>query len=243
MVEDMPRCDNRVLSVSAFCDPASLPHRRRQVEDVEKKLPPKVSVVVKVPMSAVQSSIYEWVRTTGTLRLDPLDPRFIKMQRHKMAYASLANRMTELRKVVNHPLLSYPSQAYEENMMGENIVRSCGKLWVLDRILVKVWKTGHRVLLFSTMTKLLDNLELYLNWRLIDGQQMKFRRIDGQTTLEEREDAIKAFNAPDSDIFIFLLSIKAAGRGLNLQTSDTVVIYDPDPNPKNEEQAIARSHR
>lgn len=58
-----------------------------------------------------------------------------------------------------------------------------------------------------------------------------------------RETAIKKFNAPNSEIFIFLLSIRAAGRGLNLQTADTVVVYDPDPNPKNEEQAIARAHR
>ena len=58
-----------------------------------------------------------------------------------------------------------------------------------------------------------------------------------------REAAIRAFNAPNSSAFIFLLSIRAAGRGLNLQSADTVVMYDPDPNPKNEEQAIARSHR
>ena len=58
-----------------------------------------------------------------------------------------------------------------------------------------------------------------------------------------RETAIKRFNAPNSEVFIFLLSIRAAGRGLNLQTADTVVVYDPDPNPKNEEQAIARAHR
>ena len=51
-----------------------------------------------------------------------------------------------------------------------------------------------------------------------------------------REAAIQKFNAPNSECFIFLLSIRAAGRGLNLQSSDTVVIYDPDPNPKNEEQ-------
>lgn len=51
-----------------------------------------------------------------------------------------------------------------------------------------------------------------------------------------RENAIKRFNQADSDVFIFLLSIRAAGRGLNLQSADTVIIYDPDPNPKNEEQ-------
>jgi hypothetical protein len=74
-------------------------------------------------------------------------------------------------------------------------------------------------------------------------QMMSYRRIDGHTSLEQREVAIQDFNRPNSDVFIFLLSIRAAGRGLNLQTSDTVIVYDPDPNPKNEEQAVARSHR
>ena len=58
-----------------------------------------------------------------------------------------------------------------------------------------------------------------------------------------REAAIKQFNAPGSNAFLFLLSIRAAGRGVNLQRADTDLIYDPDANPKNEEQAIARSHR
>lgn len=103
---------------------------------------------------------------------------------------------------------------------------------------------GHRVLLFSTMTRLLDLLEVYLRWRTLpDGRQMGYRRIDGHTPLESREMAIRDFNQPDSDAFVFLLSIRAAGRGLNLQSADTVIIYDPDANPKNEEQAIARSHR
>jgi SWI/SNF-related matrix-associated actin-dependent regulator of chromatin subfamily A protein 2/4 len=72
---------------------------------------------------------------------------------------------------------------------------------------------------------------------------MKHCRIDGTTPLEDREKSISEFNAPGSDLFIFLLSIRAAGRGLNLQSADTVVVYDPDPNPKNEEQAVARAHR
>ena len=57
------------------------------------------------------------------------------------------------------------------------------------------------------------------------------------------QSSIHEFNAKDSPVFIFLLSIRAAGRGLNLQTADTVIVYDPDPNPKNEEQAVARAHR
>ncbi|XP_058743971.1 ATP-dependent helicase BRM-like [Vicia villosa] len=211
---------------------------RRRVEDVEGSLPPKDSIVLRCKMSSVQSAIYDWVKSTGTLRLDPEDEER-KLQRNPnyqvKQYKTLNNRCMELRKTCNHPLLNYP---FFSDLSKEFIVKSCGKLWILDRILIKLQRTGHRVLLFSTMTKLLDILEEYLQWR-----RLVYRRIDGTTSLEDRESAINDFNGPDSDCFIFLLSIRAAGRGLNLQSADTVVIYDPDPNPKNEEQAVARAHR
>ncbi|KAL0428847.1 UNVERIFIED_CONTAM: ATP-dependent helicase BRM [Sesamum radiatum] len=189
-------------------------------------------------MSAIQSAIYDWIKSTGTLRVDPEDERR-KVQKNPIyqakTYKTLNNRCMELRKACNHPLLNYP---YFSDFSKDFLVRSCGKLWVLDRILIKLQRTGHRVLLFSTMTKLLDIMEEYLQWR-----RLVFRRIDGMTSLEDRESAIVEFNRPDTDCFIFLLSIRAAGRGLNLQSADTVIIYDPDPNPKNEEQAVARAHR
>ncbi|XP_018482504.2 ATP-dependent helicase BRM-like isoform X2 [Raphanus sativus] len=211
---------------------------RRRVEDVEGSLPPKVSVVLRCRMSAIQSAVYDWIKATGTLRVDPDDEK-LKAQKNPnyqaKLYKTLNNRCMELRKTCNHPLLNYP---YFNDLSKDFLVRSCGKLWILDRILIKLQRTGHRVLLFSTMTKLLDILEEYLQWR-----RLVYRRIDGTTSLEDRESAIVDFNDPDTDCFIFLLSIRAAGRGLNLQTADTVVIYDPDPNPKNEEQAVARAHR
>ncbi|KAL1360464.1 hypothetical protein HN51_005856 [Arachis hypogaea] len=212
---------------------------RRRVEDVEGSLPPKVSIVLRCKMSAVQSAIYDWVKSTGTLRVDPEDERRKVLKNplyQAKPYKTLNNRCMELRKTCNHPMLNYPF--FDEFMDRDFIVQSCGKLWILDRILIKLQRTGHRVLLFSTMTKLLDILEDYLQWR-----RLVYRRIDGTTSLEDRESAIMDFNRPDSDCFIFLLSIRAAGRGLNLQSADTVVIYDPDPNPKNEEQAVARAHR
>ena len=218
---------------------------RRRVEDVERKLPPKVAHVVYAPMSAYQGAAYDWVKATSTLRCDP---SFLigAAARAKRAYAPLQNKAMELRKLVNHPCLSYPPERGGHLSSGEPLVRTCGKLWLLDRMLVKLHATGHRVLLFSTMTKMLDTLELYLGWRASEAGghvHLPWCRIDGTTSLEDRETAINAFNAPDSPLFLFLLSIRAAGRGLNLQTADTVVVYDPDPNPKNEEQAIARSHR
>lgn len=80
-----------------------------------------------------------------------------------------------------------------------------------------------------TSAIVLTHFALFFQWR-----RFQYRRIDGTTSLDDREDAIVDFNRPDSEVFIFLLSIRAAGRGLNLQTADTVVVYDPDPNPKNE---------
>ncbi|KAL8495204.1 hypothetical protein ACS0TY_019387 [Phlomoides rotata] len=211
---------------------------RRRVEDVEGSLPPKVSIVLKCRMSAIQSAVYDWIKATGTLRIDPEDEQR-KAQKSSIyqpkTYKTLNNRCMELRKACNHPLLNYP---YYSDLSKDFLVRSCGKLWILDRVLIKLQRTGHRVLLFSTMTKLLDIVEEYLQWR-----RLVFRRIDGMTSLEDRESAIVDFNRPDTDCFIFLLSIRAAGRGLNLQSADTVIIYDPDPNPKNEEQAVARAHR
>ncbi|XP_022733076.1 ATP-dependent helicase BRM-like isoform X2 [Durio zibethinus] len=211
---------------------------RRRVEDVEGSLPPKVPIVLRCKMSAIQSAIYDWIKSTGTLRVDPEDEKR-RVQKNPIyqakVYRTLNNRCMELRKTCNHPLLNYP---YFNDFSKDFLVRSCGKLWILDRILIKLQRTGHRVLLFSTMTKLLDILEEYLQWR-----RLVYRRIDGSTSLEDRESAIVDFNRADSECFIFLLSIRAAGRGLNLQSADTVVIYDPDPNPKNEEQAVARAHR
>ncbi|KAE8699765.1 ATP-dependent helicase BRM [Hibiscus syriacus] len=198
---------------------------RRRVEDVEGSLPPK-------------SAIYDWIKSTGTLRVDPEGEK-LRVQKNSLyqarVYKILNNRCMEFRKTCNHPLRNYP---FYNDLSKDFLIKSCGKLWILDRILIKLQRTGHRVLLFSTMTKLLDILEEYLQWR-----RLVYRRIDGTTSLEDRESAIVDFNSPDSECFIFLPSIRAAGRGLNLQSADTVVIYDPDPNPKNEEQAVSRAHR
>ena len=220
---------------------------RRLVQDVERKLPPRVTVAVHCPNSAYQAAVYDWVRATGTIRVDPNYAKIgLAARANFRGYLPLQNRCMELRKVCNHPALNYPTEKGGDWRDGARLVRACGKLWILDRLLVKLRAAGHRVLLFSTMTKLLDLLEVYLKYRRDHtkaGEGWEWCRIDGGTALDQREVAITEFNAPGSAKFLFLLSIRAAGRGLNLQTADTVVVYDPDPNPKNEEQAVARSHR
>ena len=96
------------------------------------------------------------------------------------------------------------------------------------------------------MTRLLDLLETYLKWRgRRDGGRAGWS--GAASTAAPRSTSARwpspSSTRADSNKFLFLLSIRAAGRGLNLQSADTVVVYDPDPNPKNEEQAVARSHR
>ncbi|CAI0559889.1 unnamed protein product [Linum tenue] len=120
----------------------------------------------------------------------------------------------------------------------DEITRASGKFELLDRLLPKLRATGHRILLFSQMTKLMNILEIYLR---LHGYM--YLRLDGTTKTEERGAKLKQFNAPDSPYFMFLLSTRAGGLGLNLQTADTVIMFDSDWNPQMDQQAEDRAHR
>ena len=105
---------------------------------------------------------------------------------------------------------------------------------MLDKLLKYLKLQGSRVLIFSQMTRMLDILEDYCMWR---GYQ--YCRLDGQTLHEDRQAQIDAYNMPDSDKFIFMLSTRAGGLGINLATADIVIIYDSDWNPQVDLQAMA----
>merc|ERR1719323_2926951 len=109
---------------------------------------------------------------------------------------------------------------------------------VLDKLLPKLQQQGSRVLIFTQMTRILDILEDYCWFR---GH--KYCRIDGQTAHELRDEQIQAYNAPNSEKFIFMLSTRAGGLGINLYTADIVIIYDSDWNPQADLQAMDRAHR
>lgn len=85
---------------------------------------------------------------------------------------------------------------------------------------------------------MLDIIEDYLNFK-----EFKYCRIDGSTFLEDREDQIEEFTKENSDKFVFLLSTRAGGLGINLTTADTVILYDSDWNPQVDLQAMDRAHR
>ncbi|XP_006811814.1 lymphocyte-specific helicase [Saccoglossus kowalevskii] len=150
----------------------------------------------------------------------------------------LQNIMMLLRKCCNHPyLLSYPINERNEYIIDEQLVQKSGKCLILDRLLPALKERGHKVLLFSQMTKMLDILGDYCFLR-----KFKTCRLDGTMSYVDRQEQISTFNN-DKDAFIFLLSTRAGGLGLNLASADTVIIYDSDWNPQSDLQAQDRCHR
>ncbi|QSZ30479.1 hypothetical protein DSL72_000033 [Monilinia vaccinii-corymbosi] len=116
-------------------------------------------------------------------------------------------------------------------------VTDSGKLAKLDALLTKLKEGGHRVLLYFQMTRMIDLMEEYLTYR-----NYKYLRLDGSTKLEDRRDTVHDFQTRP-EIFIFLLSTRAGGLGINLTSADTVIFYDSDWNPTIDSQAMDRAHR
>jgi helicase SWR1 len=113
----------------------------------------------------------------------------------------------------------------------------CGKLQTLDKLLRKLQAGGHRALIFTQMTKVLDILEQFLN---IHGH--KYLRLDGNTKVEQRQILTDRFNN-DNRILAFILSTRSGGLGINLTGADTVIFYDLDWNPAMDKQCQDRCHR
>uniref|UniRef100_A0A8C9CEG7 Helicase, lymphoid specific n=1 Tax=Phocoena sinus TaxID=42100 RepID=A0A8C9CEG7_PHOSS len=151
----------------------------------------------------------------------------------------LQNIMMLLRKCCNHPyLIEYPiDPVTQEFKIDEELVTNSGKFLILDRMLPELKTRGHKVLLFSQMTRMLDILIDYCHFR-----NFNFSRLDGSMSYSEREKNMHSFNT-DPDVFIFLVSTRAGGLGINLTAADTVIIYDSDWNPQSDLQAQDRCHR
>merc|ERR1711997_1435348 len=159
---------------------------------------------------------------------------------------ALMNTIMQLRKLCNHPFMfQQVEESYAKHIgsptdvvSGPDIYRASGKFELMDRILPKLKASGHRVLMFCQMTQCMTIIEDYFNFK-----GYKFLRLDGMTKSDERGEQLKIFNEKDSGYFIFLLSTRAGGLGLNLQTADTVIIFDSDWNPHQDLQAQDRAHR
>ncbi|KAK4810177.1 hypothetical protein QYF61_010950, partial [Mycteria americana] len=202
---------------------------RRIKAEVEKSLPPKKEVKIYLGLSKMQR---EWYTRILMKDIDILNSA------GKMDKMRLLNILMQLRKCCNHPYLFDGAEPGPPYTTDTHLITNSGKMLVLDKLLAKLREQGSRVLLFSQMTRLLDILEDYCMWR-----GYEYCRLDGQTPHEEREEAIDTFNAPNSRKFIFMLSTRAGGLGINLATADVVILYDSDWNPQVDLQAMDRAHR
>ena len=150
----------------------------------------------------------------------------------------LLNIVMQLRKCCNHPYLFEGAEPGPPYTTDEHLVVNAGKMVMLDKLLGRMLKQGSRVLIFSQMSRVLDILEDYCVFR-----DFKYCRIDGSTAHEDRISAIDDYNKPDSEKFVFLLTTRAGGLGINLTSADIVVLYDSDWNPQADLQAMDRAHR
>ncbi|KAA1089553.1 hypothetical protein PGT21_021950 [Puccinia graminis f. sp. tritici] len=202
---------------------------RRLKKDVVQSLPTKSERILRVEMSELQMFWYKAILTRNYAALASSDSQ-----------VSLLNIAMELKKASNHPFLFPGAEPVTDSKEAalRGVVVNSGKMILLDKLLTRLKAEGHRVLIFSQMVRMLDIMSDYMSYR-----GYIFQRLDGTVPSEERRKAIGHFNAPGSPDFAFLLSTRAGGLGINLETADTVIIFDSDWNPQNDLQAMARAHR
>eukprot|EP00731_Ephydatia_muelleri_P023270 Em0015g853a len=195
---------------------------RRVKSEVLLDLPEKSEVILYTGLSAVQKKLYKAILTKDVSAFGESGSK-----------TRLMNVLVQLRKCVNHPYL-FDGVEPEPFEAGEHLIEASGKLFIIDKLLAHLKSRGHRVLMFSQMTRMLDVIQDYRGYT--------YERLDGSVRGEERFLAVKNFsNDPES--FVFLLSTRAGGQGLNLVGADTIIFVDSDFNPQNDLQAAARAHR
>ncbi|KAK6459655.1 chromatin remodelling complex ATPase chain ISW1 [Scheffersomyces xylosifermentans] len=204
---------------------------RRVKADVEKSLLPKIETNVYIGMTDMQ---VQWYKKLLEKDIDAVNGVVGKRE----GKTRLLNIVMQLRKCCNHPYLFDGAEPGPPYTTDEHLVFNSGKMIILDKMLKKFKQEGSRVLIFSQMSRVLDILEDYCFFR-----DYQYCRIDGSTSHEDRIDAIDQYNAPDSERFIFLLTTRAGGLGINLTSADIVVLYDSDWNPQADLQAMDRAHR
>ncbi|KAF8523184.1 SNF2 family DNA-dependent ATPase [Hysterangium stoloniferum] len=204
---------------------------RRVKVDVEKNLLPKKEVNIYVGLTDMQR---KWYRSVLEKDIDAVTG----LSGKKEGKTRLMNIVMQLRKVTCHPYLFDGAEPGPPYTTDEHLIDNCGKMIILDKLLHQMKAKGSRVLVFSQMSRVLDILEDYCTFR-----RYPHCRIDGGTAHEDRIASIDEFNRPGSEKFIFLLTTRAGGLGINLTTADIVVLYDSDWNPQADLQAMDRAHR
>lgn len=225
---------------------------RRVKEDVAKDIPAKEETVIDVELTSIQKQYYRAIFEHNHA--------FLNMGNSRSTAPKLMNIQMELRKVCNHPCLldgvehreqdrqfkelleqgefEGKTPGEQQQMINEKLyVMSSGKMVLMDKLLPKLRKEGHKILIFSQMVRMLDLIGEYCDFR-----NYPYERLDGRVRGTERQKSIDRFER-EPDSFLFLLSTRAGGVGINLTAADVCIIFDSDWNPQNDVQAQARCHR
>eukprot|EP00477_Mikrocytos_mackini_P000879 GAHX01000942.1.p1 GENE.GAHX01000942.1~~GAHX01000942.1.p1 ORF type:complete len:961 (-),score=263.13 GAHX01000942.1:43-2925(-) len=227
---------------------------RRIKSEVEKSLPPKKESMLFVGLTEVQRQLY----------MDIVKKDAESLQRKNVASVALRNILMQLRKTCSHPYL-FSGIEPEPISTGEHLIESSGKLMIVDQLLKKCKMENKKVLIFSQFVGILDILEDYCLYR-----KYSYCRLDGSTEQEDRDKSMAQFNKKfdevnkkrsrkaneslndtenqttkndEEDKFVFILSTRAGGLGINLQAASVVILFDSDWNPQMDLQAIDRAHR
>jgi len=222
--------DSKVSALHAALAPFVL--RRLKKDQQCLKLAPKIERVVQVGLSPVQREYYAACLTRNF--------RILNGANKDDRRVSLLNVLMELRKCCNHAYLFDSAIPPAPSKEAEHVLLTgaSGKLIFLQQILPKLFQNGSKVLIFSQFTTMLNILEKFLTFL-----RYTYVRIDGNVPGNERQRLIDQFNDKDGTVFVFLLSTRAGGQGINLASADTVILYDTDFNPHRDMQALARAHR
>lgn len=226
---------------------------RRTAELLSKYLPLKYELIVCCKMEEAQKAIYEFFIKSKKI-LKTLQEGSQEKKGKKTGGQSTLQAITFLKKLCNHPQLVYDicakgEEGFEglEKMFPPGFSRSIrnfepswsGKMKLLDTILANIKKTtDDRVVLISNYTQTIDLFQ-----RLCEMRNYKSVRLDGTMSTKKRDKIVQQFNDPTTNEFVFLLSSKAGGCGLNLIGANRLIMFDPDWNPANDGQAMARVWR
>lgn len=200
----------------------------RFAQRIEAGLPVKTKQI-EVPAKTMEETGREWAIKHATKTVNNM---------------RLQNMIMQLRKVSSHPFLfDWPrDMTTGEFVINDDLVNASGKMLLLNRLLDALFERGHKVLIFSQFTTMLDVIE---DWAT-EFKQWRVFRIDGSTKQPDRLSQMNDFNnggdSPDA-VKLFLLSTRAGGLGVNLVAADTVIFFDQDWNPQADLQAADRAHR
>ncbi|XP_011261584.1 DNA repair and recombination protein RAD54-like [Camponotus floridanus] len=243
--------DQRKLAQERLSDLVSVVNKcliRRTSALLSKYLPLKHEFVVCIKMGELQTRLYKNFIQSESIKRSMEEDDNPKKGGHLSALAAI----TLLKKLCNHPDLIYDkimekSEGFEKAAQllpshystKQLLPELSGKLMVLDCLLASIkTTTNDKIVLVSNYTQTLDLFE-----KLCNKRSYNYVRLDGSMTIKKRSKVVENFNSDTSSDFIFMLSSKAGGCGLNLIGANRLVMFDPDWNPANDDQAMARVWR